>query len=154
MYFRWQYGFVWEFIAYFGCYKQKFIVIKKIQFTALFSNMQTRIIQQLNFPLLSIIWAYFSEKLMLSTAGTWSCLGFNMIPGPDQTNFCTCFSVVLFLLSLFLLFQLLITRKYFVWLSVFNLLLQSFSLTVPVVNLGQYSIQIHLGIFIPGYQLS
>ena len=150
---------MWEFIAYFGCYKQKFIVIKKIQFTALFSNMQTRIIQQLNFPLLSIIWAYFSKKLMLTTAGARSCLGFNMIPGPDQTNFCTCFSVVffsvvLFLLSLFLFFQLLITRKYFVWLSVFNLLLQSFSLTVPVVNLGQYSIQIHPGIFIPGYQLS
>ena len=96
---------------------------------------------------------------MLTTAGARSCLGFNMIPGPDQTNFCTCFSVVffsvvLFLLSLFLFFQLLITRKYFVWLSVFNLLLQSFSLTVPVVNLGQYSIQIHPGIFIPGYQLS
>ena len=151
MYFRWQYGFVWEFIAYFGCYKQKFIVIKKIQFTALFSNMQTRIIQQLNFPLLSIIWAYFSEKLMLTTAGARSCLGFNMIPGPGQTNFCTCFSVVfffccfVFIINIFAFSVVDYQKVFYVvksltsvsCLSVFNLLLQSFSLTVPVVNLGQ-----------------
>ena len=88
---------------------------------------------------------------MLTTAGARSCLGFNMIPGPGQTNFCTCFSVVfffccfVFIINIFAFSVVDYQKVFYVvksltsvsCLSVFNLLLQSFSLTVPVVNLGQ-----------------